>query len=340
MTEPSPRPTRRSLLAAGAALPLFGILTRPAAAAEFNYKLATGQDPTHPVNTRAKEALDRIREATGGRLDIQLFPANQLGSDTDLLSQVRSGGVEFFNLSTSILATLVPAAGLPNIGFAFPDYDAVWRAMDGDLGGYVRGAITKAGLIPVCKAYDNGFRQITTSGRPVRTPDDLKGLKLRVPPAPALTTLFRALGAGPTPINFSELYSALQTKVVEGQENPLAIIATARIYEVQKTCSMTGHVWDGYWILGNRRAWERLPQDIRATVTAELDRSAADQRADIARLSTSLRQELTAKGIEFNDVDRAPFRDALGRTDFYREWKGKYGEEAWSILEKTTGKLV
>ena len=333
------RTTRRSLLAAGAALPLVGILTRPASAAEFTYKLATGQDPTHPINIRGQEALTRIREATGGRVDIQLFPANQLGSDTDLLSQVRSGGVEFFNLSTSVVATLVPAASIPNMGFAFPDYDAVWRAMDGDLGAYVRAQIGKAGLVSVAKAYDNGFRQVTTSTKPIRTPDDLKGLKLRVPPAPVLTSLFRALGAGPTPINFNELYSALQTKVVEGQENPLAIIATARLYEVQKYCSMIGHVWDGFWILGNRRAWERLPQDLRTVVSAELDRSAGDQRADIGRLSVSLRQDLTAKGLEFNDVDRAAFRNALGRTDFYKEWRGKYGEEAWAILEKSTGKL-
>src|SRR6478735_10566868 len=100
--------TRRNLLMAGAAVPLCGILTRRASAAEFSYKLATGQDPTHPVNVRAKEACDRILEATKGRVEINLFPANQLGSDTDLLSQVRSGGVEFFNLATSVLATLVP----------------------------------------------------------------------------------------------------------------------------------------------------------------------------------------------------------------------------------------
>ena len=105
-----------------------------ASAAEFNYKLATGQDPTHPVNIRAQEAIDRIREATGGRLEIKLFPANQLGSDTDLLTQVRNGSVEFFNLSSSILATFVPVAGIVNTGFAFKDYDAVWKAMDGDLG--------------------------------------------------------------------------------------------------------------------------------------------------------------------------------------------------------------
>lgn len=340
MLKITPRPTRRSLLAAGAALPLFGILTRPASAAEFNFKMATGQDPTHPVSQRAQEAINRIREATGGRLDIRIFPANQLGSDTDLLSQVRSGGVELFNQSSSILATLVPAAGIVNTGFAFTEYDVVWKAMDGDRGAYVRAQIAKAGLLAPFRIWDNGFRQITSSTREIRGPEDLRGFKIRVPPAPALTSLFKALDAGPAPINFNELYSALQTKVVEGEENPLPIIATARLYEVQKFCSMTGHVWDGYWILANRRAWSRLPADVRVAAEREFDRSGADERADIARLSTSLRQDLTEKGLQFNDVDRGAFRDALRKTSFYRDWKAKYGDEAWATLETSTGKLV
>ncbi len=107
--------SRRSLLMAATAVPLCGILTRPASAAEYAYKFATGQDPTHPVNIRAQEAIDRIREAASGRLEIRLFPANQLGSDTELLTQVRSGGVEFFSQSSSIPATLVPSAGIDQI---------------------------------------------------------------------------------------------------------------------------------------------------------------------------------------------------------------------------------
>jgi tripartite ATP-independent transporter DctP family solute receptor len=332
--------TRRSIVASGAALPLVGILRRPAFAADFNYKMATGQDPTHPINTRAQEAIDRIREASKGRLDIKLFPANQLGSDTDLLGQVRSGGVEFFNLSTSILATLVPAASIPNVGFAFTDYDAVWKAMDGGLGEYVRAQIAKSGIISVCKVQDNGFRNITTSTRPIATPDDLKGFKIRVPPAPILTSLFTSIGAGPTPINFNELYSALQTHIVEGQENPLAIIATTRLYEVQKYCSMTGHVWDGYWLLGNRRALQALPEDLRVIVTQEFDKSAMDQRADVAKLSESLRQGLAAKGLQFNDVDRTSFRDALRKTSFYKDWRAKFGDQAWSLLEASAGTLT
>jgi tripartite ATP-independent transporter DctP family solute receptor len=335
-----PQITRRTVLAAGAAVPLCGILTRPASAAEFNFKLATGQDPTHPVNIRAQEAIDRIREATSGRLDIKLFPANQLGSDTDLLSQVRNGSVEFFNLSTSILATFAPISGIVNTGFVFPNYDAVWKALDGELGAYIRAQIAKMPIVTVSKIWDNGFRHVTSSTREVKTPEDLKGFKIRVPPAPIMTSLFKAFDAAPAPINFNEVYTALQTKIVDGQENPLPIIATTRLYEVQKTCSLTGHVWDGYWILGNKRAFERLPQDVKDVVTREFDRSAMDQRADIAKLSESLQQELTGKGLKFIEVDREPFRQALVKTPFYKEWKGKFGDEAWSHLEKSTGKLV
>ncbi len=336
----TPKLSRRKLLIAGASLPLVSILTRPASAAEFTYKLATGQDPTHPVNIRAQEAINRIREATHGRLEIKLFPANQLGSDTDLLTQVRNGGVEFFNEAASILATFVPAAGVVNTGFAFPSYDAVWKAMDGELGTYIRAQIAKTPIMTVGKSWDNGFRQITSSGRDIKAPEDLKGFKIRVPPAPILTSLFQALGAGPEPLNFNEVYSALQTKVVDGQENPLPIIATARLYEVQKTCSMTGHVWDGYWILANKLAFGKLPKDVQDIVTREFDKSAADERADISKLSKSLQADLTAKGLKFLEVDRTAFRQALAKTSFYADWKAKFGSEAWGELEKFTGKLV
>jgi len=331
---------RRQLIAGAAALPLFGILPQRAQAAEFSYKLATGQDPTHPVNKRAQEAIDRIRAATNGRLEIRLFPANQLGSDTDLMSQVRNGGVEFFNQASSVLSTLVPAAGIVNTGFAFADNDQVWKAMDGGLGKYVRGQIEKVGLLTMSKPWENGFRQVTTSTKPINSPDDLRGLKLRVPSAPMLATLFTALGASPTPINFNEVYSALQTKLVEGQENPLAIIATARLYEVQKYCSLTNHVWDAYWILGNRKAVERLPKDIQEIVFREFDKSASDERADIAALSKSLRADLQGKGLQFVDVDKKAFKAMLGKTSFYKDWRAKFGDEAWKLLEDSAGSLA
>ena len=331
--------TRRALLAQSAALPLFSIISHRADAAEFELKYATGQDPTHPVNLRAKEALDRIREATSGRVNIKLFPANQLGSDTDLLSQVRNGSVEFFNLSSLILATFVPISGITSVGFAFKNYNDVWKAMDGELGTYIRAEIAKTPIFTVSKIWDNGFRHITSSTREIKSPADLKGFKIRVPPAPPLTSLFTALEAAPSPINFNELYTALQTKVVEGQENPLAIIATTRLYEVQKTCSLTGHVWDGYWVLGNKRAFQKLPADVQQVITREIDKSATDQRADIARLTGSLKADLQVKGINFVDVQQEDFRKKLAGTSFYSEWKSKYGAAPWDLLEKVSGKL-
>ena len=331
--------SRRQILGAAAALPLFSIGTGKAHAAEFTYKLATGQDPSHPVNKRAQEAIDRIRAATNGRLEIRLFPANQLGSDTDLLSQVRSGGVEFFNQASVVLSTLVPAAGIVNTGFAFSDYDQVWKAMDGSLGTYVRAQIEKTGVLTMSKPWDNGFRHVTTSTKPVRTPDDLRGLKLRVPAAPMLSSLFQALGASPTPINFNEVYSSLQTKLVEGEENPLPIISTARLYEVQKYCSLTNHVWDAYWILGKRRAVERLPKDIQEIVRREFDKAASDERADIQALSNSLRTDLAAKGLQMIDVDKKAFKDALAKANFYKDLRAKFGDEAWKLLQDNVGSL-
>ena len=331
--------SRRALLAAGAAIPLVSILPQRSGAADFTLKFATGQDPSHPVNKRAREAIDRIKEATGGRVEINLFPANQLGSDTDLLGQTRNGAIDYLNIAASVLATLVPSAGIVNTGFAFNSYDAVWKAMDGDLGAFVKGEIENVGVLQVGKSWDNGFRQLTSSTREIKTPDDLKGFKMRVPAAPILTSLFQALGAGPTPINFNEVYSALQTKVVEGQENPLAIIATAKLYEVQKYCSLTSHVWDAYLILGNRRSFSRLPADAQEIVTRELNKTADDERKDIAALSKSLRDDLASKGLTFVEVDKATFRTALANTSFYKDWHGKFGDKGWTLLEQAVGKL-
>ena len=142
--------TRRRLLA-GASLALFGSLAAPRIARtqqpQWTYKYANNLPETHPMNVRAREMAATIKQETNGRFDLQIFPNSQLGSDTDTLSQIRSGGVEFFTLSGLILSTLVPAASINGMGFAFPDYDTVWKAMDGDLGTYIRAQIAKANLI-------------------------------------------------------------------------------------------------------------------------------------------------------------------------------------------------
>src|SRR3974390_1082283 len=139
--------SRRSLLKASAATALLGGVSAPrvarAQAAEFSYKYANNLPDAHPLNVPAKEMAAAIKAETKGRFDLQIFPNNQLGSDTDMLSQIRSGGVEFFTLSGLILSTLVPAASINGMGFAFTDYDTVWKAMEGELGASVQGRIPK-----------------------------------------------------------------------------------------------------------------------------------------------------------------------------------------------------
>jgi tripartite ATP-independent transporter DctP family solute receptor len=332
--------TRRTAFLAGAAAGATVAMPWIARAApEFSLKYANNVPVTHPLNVRAKEAMDRIKAQTNGRVEIEIFPNNQLGSDTDMLSQLRSGAIEFFTLSGLILSTLVPVASINGIGFAWSSYDQVWPAMDGGLGAYIRAQITKAGLHAMEQAWDNGFRQITSSTRPIKTPDDLKGFKIRVPPSPLWTSMFKAFDAAPTSINFSEVYSALQTKVVEGQENPLAVIFFAKLYEVQKYLSQTNHMWDGFWFLANGKAWQGLPADVRDVITKNLNQSALDQREDVKKANDTLQADLTSKGLEFIKVDPAPFRTKLQSAGFYKEWRGKYGDEAWAVLEKFTGPI-
>jgi len=211
--------------------------------------------------------------------------------------------------------------------------------MDGDLGVYVRGEIAKANLVAMDKIWDNGFRQTTSSTKPINSPDDYKGFKIRVPVSPLWTSMFKAFDASPASINFSEVYSALQTKIVEGQENPLALISTAKLYEVQKYCSLTNHMWDGFWFLANRRAWEKVPEDLRAIVAKNINAAALKERGDTEKLNGSLRGELEGKGLVFNQPEVGPFREKLRSAGFYSEWKGKYGDEAWALLEKSVGKL-
>jgi tripartite ATP-independent transporter DctP family solute receptor len=334
--------TRRRLLAASGSMLVAAGAPRNARAqqAQWTYKYANNLPESHPMNIRAREMAAAIKQETNGRFDLQIFPSSQLGSDTDTLSQIRSGGVEFFTLSGLILSTLVPAASINGMGFAFPDYDTVWKAMDGDLGAYIRAQIAKANLLAMEKIWDNGFRQTTTSTKPIQAPGDFRGMKLRVPVSPLWTSMFKALDASPASINFNEVYSALQTKIVDGQENPLAIISTAKLYEVQKYCSLTNHMWDGFWFLANQRAWQSLPEDVRAIVAKHINAAGLKERDDVAKLNANLQQDLTAKGLVFNRPDPAPFRDKLRAAGFYTEWKGKYGDEAWSLLEKSVGKLA
>lgn len=334
--------TRRRFVQSAAALSVAGLagVTRQAHAAEFTYKFASNLPATHPLNVRMQEAAAKILQESGGKLEIRVFPNNQLGGDTDMLSQLRSGALEMFTLSGNILSTLSKPTSLYGVGYAFPDYKHVWSAVDGDLGKHLRGLIEKLGLHALDKMWDNGFRQITSSTHPINTPDDLKGFKIRVPVSPQWTSLFKALGASPTSINFSEVYSALQTKIVDGQENAVQLIENAKLYEVQKFCSVTNHMWDGFFFLVNARAWAKLPAPLQEIVARNIDAAALKEREDLAAMNATSEEKLKKAGMVFNRTDPAKFRAVLSAAGYYKEWKATFGDEAWALLEKYSGQLA
>ena len=336
------RPTRRTIVtgAAAATFAGFGLPLRHAKAAEFTFKVATDQPDAHPLNIHLRKAAELVARDTNGRMELKIFSNNVLGGQADVFTQLRQGAVEVFLLSgVNVLSQLIPGTALHGLGFAFKDYDQVWAAMDGEVGAHLRGLIEKGGLVVLDKVWDNGFRQITNSVKPITQPSDLRGMKIRVPISALWTSLFQSLGASPTSLNFAEVYSALQTKVVDGQENPPAIIDAAKLFEVQKYCSVTNHMWDGWWFLINRRVWGGVPADIKDIVAKHMNTQVMEQRKDVARVNGSLRDELSKRGLIFNDVDQAPFKEELRKSGFYTEWRKKFGDEAIGKLEKVTGPL-
>jgi TRAP-type transport system periplasmic protein len=332
--------TRRGLMigcAAVGALPLFSV--RRAQAAEFVMKCSLPSAPMHPLAVRIGEAAKRIAKQSDGRIDFQVYPSGQLGGDIDVLSQTRIGAVQFQCLGGTTAASQVPRAAINGIGFAFADYGKVWAAMDGDVGASVRQDFDKAGFYTLPKIFDNGFRQLTTSSKQIKNVADVKGLKLRVPQAPIWVSLWRALGASPTTIDFSEVYSSLQTKIVEGQENALALVESNKLYEVQKYCSLTNHQWDGWWMLAHKGTWEKLPDDLKGILATNLDQAAKEERADISSATDDLQKKLTAAGLTFNEPDRASFKSTLQKSSYYKDWRGKFGDQLWDALQKYCGEM-
>jgi tripartite ATP-independent transporter DctP family solute receptor len=313
-----------------------GILRFPANAAEFTLKFGCDLAPDHPTNVAARDVATKVKTQTNGRVDIQVFPANQLGNDTQMLSQLRSGAIQFMAIGDNILATLVPAAAIDNVGFTWSNAKTAFKALDGDLGAYVRGEIERAGLHPMDKIWDEGFREMTSATKPLRTPEDLQGFKMRVPPSPISTSLFKALGAAPTTINVKDLYSALETHIVDGQENSLSVIETQKLFEIQKNCSMTDHMFVGYWVVANPDAFMKMPKDLQGIVSAAFDDGATRQRAENERQDATLRSKLESQGLKIIEVDRNAFRQTLVKAGFYKEMHDQFGDKPWSLLQKFT----
>ncbi len=332
--------SRRKLVAGTAGLSIAAIPRWPADAAEWSWRFGTSLPTSHPMVTRIAEAAPKIKEATGGRFEYTIYPSSALGGDTALISQTMSGALQMYSLAGDILAPREPAAGIMGVGFAFPGYGPNWAAMDGDVGLWYRGMAEKHGLFVLEKAFDHGFRNITTRNKQINTPDDLRGFKIRLPVAPTLIALFRSLGASPTALNFNEVYSALQTGIVDGQENPLQLIDETKLYEVQKYVSMTSHVWTGIHCTFNLPAWRKLPSDMQDIIGHNLTEAATLQRADWMLITDRVTQSLQDHGMVFNTPDVERFREVARKNGFYSDARRRMGDDVWALLEKYTGQLA
>ena len=334
--------TRRVFLSSTAAtFASIAVVRGPARAAEITGKAGTNQPVDHPLSLAMKELWENVRTQTSGRVDITVFPNNQLGGDTAMMQQLRAGALQFMTLDGGILEGVVPIAAIQSVGYAFPDSQTAHRAFDGKLGAYVRSEIEAKGIHVFDRIWENGMRQITSSSKPIKSVGDLTGFKIRTPNSRFALDLFKSLGGAPVSMNFSELYTALQTKVVDGQENPLTNIEFSRFFEVQKYLSLSSHMWGGYWLLANSELWKSIKNEgDRAVITRNAALIADKQRAAVMSLNDNLVGKLKGQGMEVNTLgasDRSAMKTKLA--DYYGRWKKEFGSTAWDLLEQYSGKL-
>jgi TRAP-type transport system periplasmic protein len=324
------------LAATGGAL----LFTRRLRAAEFELRNFHNQPADSPQHKRLLEMWQAVETETGGRVHCTVSPDNNQtpGSDPEVFRMLVDGRLDFFNLNGGIIGNLVPPANVQGIPFAFRTEAQVYRAMDGDLGAYLGQEMRAKGIYAVPGAcFENGFRQISSSLRPIRTAADLEGFKMRSPAAPIYVECWKALGATVMVINFDMLYESLKNKVADGQDNPLNIIELLKLYEVQKYESMTSHMWSGFNLIANLKKWESLPADIQGSIQRNAIKYANLQRADNDGLNNSLRAKLIQRGMVFNDVDATSFKAMLG--GYYARWKQEMGTKTWTLLEGHVGKM-
>jgi tripartite ATP-independent transporter DctP family solute receptor len=333
---------RRNVMRNASTLAAFSLTAPFVVRADEPLRLKLGNDLplSHPNTVRTQEAIDSIAKESSGKLKVELFPNNQMGGDNDMLSQVRSGALELFLCTGQLLSTLVPVVSVYGVSYAFTDYATVWRAMDGELGSMVRSAAEKAGLHVFDKMWDAGFRHVAAIHHPIVAPDDLKGFKIRVPISPLWTSTFSALGASPVSIPFAQVYSALQTGLVDGQDVSLDGLESAKFYEVVKYGSLTRHMWEGFMLVANAKIWRTVPVELQGLLNRTLDAAALKARDDIMKDSQTLQATLSGKGMIFNEPKPQPFREVLSKVGYYATWKSKYGNDAWTTLEKFSGSLA
>src|ERR1700730_10872261 len=303
--------TARLALTGGMAL-----ISRGVQAADFKLRQVHNQPPDSPLHKRLVEMWAAVKMETGGRVDVATFADNDQipGSDPAALKMLVDGELDFFTLNGGLIGTVVPAVNVQGIPFAFRDEAQVYKAIDGDL------------------------RQIPCSVRPIRTVDDLNGIKMRSPDTPVYVECWKALGATPVVFNFNKIYEALKTGEADAQDPALNVAELLKLYEVQKYISLTNHIWSGFNLIANLKMWQGLPADVQRIIERNAEKYVKLQRDDTDKMNHDLPPRLTQRGMVINQPDAASFRARLG--GYYARWKDTIGSKAWALLESHVGKLA
>ena len=289
------RPLRRALIALAAGIAVLG-MAAPATAQDIkqrNLRFAFSLAKDHPFGTGAQAFADAVAHKSGGKMKVTLYPGAVLGSDPQNLSAIRGGTLDFTSMATGIVASIDKQLMLFDLPFLFNNAQEAYAVADGPVGTRLMNDLAPHGVIGL-GIWDLGFRHITNSKRPIVKPEDLQGLKIRVIGSPIYVDLFTALGANPVPMTFGEVYGALEAKAIDGQDNPLGVIESAKFAEVQKYLSLTRHVYTGMPFLMSKKTWDGMSAAERKII-----RDAADEAKQVERKAT-----LAKEGQAINDLKK------------------------------------
>ena len=283
------------------------ILAMPAMAADVTMKFGHVGAPGSLFEATVNNFAACVGDKSGGKIEVKTFGSSQLGKDKELLQKLKLGQVDFA-LPSSVMSSVSDVFGVFEMPYIIKDRDHM-RRVQGAMMDKFQGAANDNGYHIVGLA-ENGFRHITNNTRPINKPEDLQGIKLRTPNGAWRVKMFQQYGANPTPMSFSDVFTALQTGVIDGQENPYAQIASAKFQEVQKYLSITGHVYTPAYILTSSKTFAKQSADVQAMLTECASDTQTFTYEKAAQLETDLLAVIKDAGVEVNEADKAAFIEA------------------------------
>jgi TRAP-type transport system periplasmic protein len=324
-------PTRRMVLAGGAAAAVALPAIRPARAA-VELRLTHPADTSHPVHIEAEAMVKRIAERSRDQVKITIFPNNALGSPVEAAQQTRLGAIDLMLLNPANIEALSKTIGVINIPYQFDSYEHAHKTLDVTGRDWIAEQLKVAGFTWIAN-FEWGFRALTNSRKPINQPADVQGLKIRVPPELAIKAAFEALGASTQTIAFQEVYLALANKVVDGQDNPVGTTFAAKFYEAQKHLALTRHIYASIMFCANPRTFaNKLSEEQRKIVIEEGTKAGAAARKGVRDNEEANLAAMQKAGIEITRPDVAPFRDKMGPA--YEQLRKALGEDTWNAWTK------